>query len=121
MRAGAYAAGLARRQSCDLVVVFVHTPGVLAAMRPESLAGMAQTNAEQAEQLRLEIDQNAGRLGIVARFLEGSGDPVTEIAKIADGLRVDAVIVGASTRVGHRFVGALGGHLIRLARSPGTL
>jgi nucleotide-binding universal stress UspA family protein len=121
LRAAAYAAGLARRQACELIVVFVHTPGSLAAMRPESLVGMSQTNAETARQLQRQIEDNADRIGVTVRLIEREGEPATEIAKVADELRVDAVVVGASTRVGHRFLGALGVHLIRLAHWPVTV
>jgi nucleotide-binding universal stress UspA family protein len=120
-RAAAYAAGLARRQRSELVVVFVHTPGGLASMRAESLVGMAQTNADTARQLQHEIDERAGALGVRARLIEREGDPATEIAKVADELRVDAVVVGASMQVGHRFIGALGVHLVRLAHWPVTV
>lgn len=90
-------------------------------MRPESMVGMAQTNADTAAQLRQAITENAGRLGVSVRLVERSGSPGDEIAKVADELRVDAVIVGASTQVGHRFIGALGVFLIKLAHWPVTV
>jgi nucleotide-binding universal stress UspA family protein len=121
MRAAAYAAGLARRQACELLVVYVHTPGSLAAMRPETMVGMAQANAETVSQLRQAITENTERVGVAVRLIEREGDPGTEIAKVADELRVDAVIVGASTQLGHRFIGALGIHLVRLAHWPVTV
>ena len=121
LHAAAYAAGLARRQGSELVVVFVHATGSMASMRPESIVGMAETNAETGRQLRTLIEQDAGRLGVRARLVERKGDPAIEIAKVADELRIDAVVVGASSRVGHRLIGALGVHLIRLARWPVTV
>jgi nucleotide-binding universal stress UspA family protein len=121
LRAAAYAAGLARRQSSELVVVYVHTSSGLAAMRPESFVGLVQTKVEVARELRQQIEDGVQRLGVSARMVERQGEPAAEIAKVADELRVDAVVVGASTHVGHRFVGALGVHLIRLARWPVTV
>ena len=41
--------------------------------------------------------------------------------KLADELRADAVVVGASTQAGHRFVGSLALHLVRTARWPVTV
>jgi nucleotide-binding universal stress UspA family protein len=90
-------------------------------MRPEALVGIAQTNEATAGELRRELEAGARRTGIRSQLIERSGDPGIEIAKVADELRVDAVVVGASTRVGHRLVGALGVHLIRLARWPVTV
>ena len=121
LRAAAYAAGLARRQGSDLIALFVHTPGAMAAMRPESVVGMSATNAETARQLRQAIADNAERIGVRVSLIEREGDPAIEIAKAADELRVDAVVVGASTQVGHRFIGALGIHLIKLAHWPVTV
>ncbi len=121
MRAAAYAAGLARRQNCRLVVVFVHSTGGMASMRPESVVGMEQTNVETGRELQKEIEEHAGRLGVSVTLIQRHGDPADEIAKVADELRVDAVLVGASARVGHRFVGAVGVHLVKLARWPVTV
>jgi nucleotide-binding universal stress UspA family protein len=121
LRAAAYAAGLARRQKSELIAVFVHSPGSMAAMRPESMVGMAQTNADTAAQLRQAIADNADRIGVSIRLIERNGSPGDEIAKVADELRVDGVIVGASTQVGHRFIGALGVYLIKLAHWPVTV
>ncbi len=121
LRAAAYAAGLARRQNCRLLVVFVHSTGGVAAMRPESVVGMGQANAETARQLQQMIEENADRLGLQVSLVQRHGDPAGEIAKVADKLRVDAVVVGASARVGHRFVGAVGVHLVKLARWPVTV
>jgi nucleotide-binding universal stress UspA family protein len=121
LRAAAYAAGLARRQRSELIVVFVHSTGAMASMRPESIVGMAQTNREAVQQLQTAIEQNAERIGVNVRLIERHGEPSVEIAKVADELRVDAVVVGASTQVGHRFIGAVGVHLVRLARWPVTV
>jgi nucleotide-binding universal stress UspA family protein len=49
------------------------------------------------------------------------GNPFSEIVKLADGLPADAVIVGASTKAGHRFVGSLAVHLVRASRWPITV
>ncbi len=88
--------------------------------RSRSSAWPRRTPIRRA-QLQHEIDERAAALGVRARLVEREGDPATEIAKVADELRVDAVIVGASTQVGHRFIGALGVHLVRLAHWPVTV
>jgi len=40
-------------------------------------------------------------------YVVRAGDPVTEIVRIADEVKVDAVVVGASTQAGHRLVGSV--------------
>jgi Universal stress protein family len=87
LRAAAYAAGLARRQSSELVVVFVHTASAVTSMRPEALVGIAQTNEATAGELRRELEAGARRTGIRSQLIERSGDPGIEIAKVADELR----------------------------------
>ena len=74
-----------------------------------------------AEQIRAEIKAQAPRLGLEVTFLERSGDPFTEIVRIADELRVDAVIVGASTSGGHRWMGSIASRLVKIARWPVTV
>jgi nucleotide-binding universal stress UspA family protein len=40
---------------------------------------------------------------------------------MAQEVRADAVVVGASERAGHRFVGSLAGRLVKTARWPVTV
>ena len=49
------------------------------------------------------------------------GNPFTEIVRLAGEIQADAVIVGASTKAGHRFVGSLAVHLVRASRWPVTV
>ncbi len=121
MRAGAYAAGLARRQHSKLVCLYVRGTSSLAGLNPALAGPVRQAYDAVAQELRDSIDSNAWRLGIEVTFLDRTGNPVAEIARAADELSVDAVVVGASTRAGHRFVGSIAGHLVRIARWPVTV
>ena len=49
------------------------------------------------------------------------GDPYLEIVRAADDLRADAVVVGASMKAGHRFVGSLAGRLVKAGKWPVTV
>jgi nucleotide-binding universal stress UspA family protein len=121
MRAGAYAAGLARRQGSRLALLFVHTASGFARSVPGALPAMAEANRMTAAELRDTIQEQSKRIGIDATFYEREGSPFTELVALADELRADAVIVGASTQAGHRFVGSLALHLVRAARWPVTV
>ena len=121
LRAGAYAAGLARRQGSKLALVFVHTVGGFARSVPGAVPAVAEANRMTAEELMKTIDEQARHLGIDATFYEREGNAFNEIVALADKLRADAVIVGASTQAGHRFVGSLALHLVRAARWPVTV
>jgi nucleotide-binding universal stress UspA family protein len=43
------------------------------------------------------------------------------LVRTAEELRVDAVVIGASTSAGHRIVGSLAGRLVRDAKWPVTV
>ena len=121
LRAGAYAAGLARRQGSHIICLFVGEINPLVASMPAAAGAAVQMNHAIAEQIRAEIKAQAPRLGLEITFLERSGDPFTEIVRIADELRVDAVIVGASTSGGHRWMGSIASRLVKIARWPVTV
>jgi nucleotide-binding universal stress UspA family protein len=121
LRAGAYAAGLARRQGSRLALLFVHSVGGMARSVPGAMPAMAEANRMTAADLRDTIDAQSKRLGVDAVFYEREGSPFGELVALADELRADAVIVGASTQAGHRFVGSLALHLVRAARWPVTV
>jgi nucleotide-binding universal stress UspA family protein len=121
LRAGAYAAGLARRQGSAIICLFVGEINPLVASMPAAAGAAVQMNHAIAEQIRAEIKAQAPRLGLEVTFLERSGDPFTEIVRIADELRVDAVIVGASTSGGHRWMGSIASRLVKIARWPVTV
>jgi nucleotide-binding universal stress UspA family protein len=74
-----------------------------------------------AAELRQNAAEQGPRLGIHVEFVERDGNPFTEIVRLADEIQADAVIVGASTKAGHRFVGSLAVHLVRASRWPVTV
>jgi nucleotide-binding universal stress UspA family protein len=121
LRAGAYAAGVARREHADLVYLFVHTNSSMATMAPGAVAAVSQTQRDVLSEVRELVDSHATSMGITARLLERTGNPYRELLKVAGELRVDAVIVGASMQSGHRFIGSLAVHLVRDAKWPVTV
>jgi nucleotide-binding universal stress UspA family protein len=121
MRAGAYAAGMARRQNARLVCLYVRTTSPLIAASPAAVAAMRETMASVAADLQELLIGQAASLGIEASFVDREGNPFTEIMRLAEELRVDAVVIGASSKAGHRFVGSLAVHLVKVARWPITV
>ena len=121
LRAAAYAAGLARRQSAELVVVFVAGWSATANMIPVGGAMVADAQRQVAADLRVQVEQGAKVAGIRARFLEVTGDPYTEISRVCEDVLADAVLVGASTSAGHRIVGSIGVRLVRAGKWPVTV
>jgi nucleotide-binding universal stress UspA family protein len=121
LRAGAYAAGLARRQGARLAVIFVKTVGSLAQTVAGAVPAMDDANRSTAQELRDLVEQQKARLGLQADFYEREGNPFAELVALADELRADAVVVGASMQAGHRFIGSLALHLVRAAKWPVTV
>lgn len=119
MRAAAYAGGLARRQRCRLVVVFVAAPSLLQALAPGA-ATVAQEQAfdEFTAELREQLRERSEEYGVTVTFLRRRGDPYTELRNIADELRADMVVVGSSSQAGHRLIGSMAARLIRTGRWP---
>jgi len=76
-----------------------------------------QVAADLGEELRVSAESYHVPMEYVVR----AGDPVTEIVRIADEVKVDAVVVGASTQAGHRLVGSVAVRLVRMGRWPVTV
>jgi nucleotide-binding universal stress UspA family protein len=125
LRAGAYAAGLARRQRSVLVVAHVITTpallGVAGATTIGALSSVDETLNEVAEDLRRQVETESARIGLAARFRAERGDAYTELVRIADDERADLVVVGASSHAGHRLVGSIAVRLVRAGRWPVTV
>ena len=121
LRAGAYAAGMARRQRARLVVLYVRPFSAMAGIGAGAAASMQEAYDSVAAELRQTAEEQGPRLGIDVLFVERDGNPFAEIVRLADEIQADAVIVGASTKAGHRFVGSLAVHLVRASRWPVTV
>lgn len=121
MRAGAYAAGMARRQNARLVCLYVRPFSAAVGIGAAAVTSMRDAHDDIARELRQAVETQSARVGISAEFVERNGNPYMEIVRLAGELRADAVIVGASTKAGHRFVGSLAVHLVRASRWPVTV
>ena len=121
LRAGAYAAGMARRQQARLVILYVRPFSAVSGIGAGAVTSMQEAYDAVAAELRQTAEEQGPRLGIDIVFVERDGNPFTEIVRLADEIQADAVIVGASTKAGHRFVGSLAVHLVRASRWPVTV
>jgi nucleotide-binding universal stress UspA family protein len=125
LRAGAYAAGLARRQGARLVIVYVEQMSTLygasASVGAGAIAAQGQALEETAADLRRQAEEAAGPLGVPITFIAARGDPYTELTRVAGEVRADAVVVGASAKAGHRWIGSLAVRLVKAGRWPVTV
>jgi nucleotide-binding universal stress UspA family protein len=125
LRAGAYAAGLARRQGARLVAVYVWPAFSMAAAIPGAGAGVAAEQSEAfseiSDGLRRQVEEASRERGMSVAFVARRGDPFTELGRVAEETRAEAVVVGASAKAGHRLVGSLAVQLVRAGKWPVTV
>ena len=125
LRAGAYAVGLARRQGARLVCVYVEQPsalyGAAAGAGAAVIAEQERAFTETAADLKRRVEEGAADRGVPITFVAAAGDPYHELRRVADEVRADAVVVGASTKAGHRLVGSLAVRLVKAGRWPVTV
>jgi nucleotide-binding universal stress UspA family protein len=125
LRAGAYAVGLARRQGARLVCVYVEQPsalyGAAAGAGAAAIAEQERAFSETAADMKRRLEEGAVDRGVQITFVVAAGDPYHELRRVADEVRADAVVVGASTKAGHRLVGSLAVRLVKAGRWPVTV
>ena len=124
IRAGWYALGMARRQRAKLVSIFVSPMATIGTSGPGGAAlavAKDEAFAEMVRDMRQRANDAAEEFGVPLTFLARRGEPFAEICKAADEVRADAIVVGASTKAGHRFVGSLAVRLVRAGRWPVTV
>jgi nucleotide-binding universal stress UspA family protein len=122
-RAAWYAAGLARRQRARLIAVFVAPfSGATGTLGGASvIVAEDEAHEEMAASMRARAEAVGQELGVSVEFITARGDAYSEINRIADERRVDAIVVGASTKAGHRLVGSLAVRLVRAGKRPVTV
>jgi nucleotide-binding universal stress UspA family protein len=123
-RAGWYAAGLARRQRAKVTAVYVVRPSATGLAAPGSAAlavARREADAEIADDMRHETEEFFREFGVPITFIATSGDPFSELCRIAEEIRADAVVVGASAHAAHRLAGSLAVRLVKAGRWPVTV
>ena len=126
LRALAFASGLARRQHAELICAYVRRPaavpaGVFGFTPAEATVAICEAETEFGERLSRRVTDDCGTWGTGARVVVREGDPLTELAAVADQVHADMIVVGASTGLGHRLFGSLASRLLRRRRWPITV
>lgn len=118
--AALYAAGLARRNRARLAYLYVRRP-LLTGLWFEGLGGpfIGESEDGYASALLDDLAEMTKRIyGVHAEKIVVEGTPAREIARIANELQVDAVVVGHSRRLIHRVVGSTSRWLVSHGNWP---
>ena len=86
-----------------------------------ALAAQSAAFEQAAGDLRHLAEEMARQRGIPIAFVATRGDSFAELHRIAAEIRADAIVVGGSTKVGHRLVGSLAVRLVRAGKWPVTV
>ena len=106
--------------------MFVEQPSALygaagAARARAAIVEQERAFTQTAADMKRRIEEGAAERGVQITFVAAAGDPYHELRRVADEVRADAVVVGASTKAGHRFVGSLAVRLVKAGRWPVTV
>ncbi|PRY11180.1 universal stress protein [Kineococcus rhizosphaerae] len=125
LNALAWAAGQARRQRSTVLAVHARTvlPGLATVTdRSGVVALAARADLEEiAAELTGRLRLIEGELGVAVYLVVRAGDPAGVLAAVAEEVRADALVVGASRSLGHRVAGSVATRLCRNARCPVTV
>lgn len=114
----AYAAGLARRISRPLLIVYVVPYGVYCEPMSGQVICAARERGELETWLLAEFDQLCDRDGLEISVMARRGNAAKELAATVCSSNADALVVGAPGRRLHHLVGSIPGWLARHARCP---
>jgi nucleotide-binding universal stress UspA family protein len=123
-RAAAYASGLARRQGSLLAIGYIQPFGIAGASPVTAVASadVGQLLAEDLErEIREAVQRRGEELNLRWAFHTRRGDPYSGLVDLANELRADAVVIGASEKAGHRFLGSVAIRLVKAGRWPVTV
>ena len=97
----------------------VHPPTMV--MAPQAAPAALEAAEEVLEQLRSEVQRGSAWVGMDVEFRTAYGNPYGELLKLAEEVRAEHVVLGASEALGHRVVGSLGARMIKAGRWPVTV
>jgi nucleotide-binding universal stress UspA family protein len=121
-RAVHYAVGQARRQRSRVVAVYAErTPSFVEAQVGAAIAAAEEADTRYRQELRTEVEQLGRDHGVPVQLVVMTADPVLALAKVADEVRADAIVVGASEQAGHRLFGSVAVRIVRAGNWPVTV
>ncbi len=118
MRAATYACGIARRERCRLIVAHVVSAGPWEWAITGAGAVLQDLRDDLDADLKSEIRELIGDCSEPVAYVSRFGHPTYGLPAIADEVRADIVVVGASRGWRRRCGISVANRLIRLGRWP---
>lgn len=117
-----YAAGVARRQSAALMVVYVWPyQGSGMDIAGYNATAMQEAAEQSLDEIRALATQARQELGISITIEIRHGDPSQQLLEAAKAARADQIVIGASAKMTHRFIGSVGVKMFRHGHTPITV
>jgi nucleotide-binding universal stress UspA family protein len=83
---------------------------------------MVESSADELrEELCTSVEQLGREHGVEVRFVVATADPVLALTQVAEEVRADAILVGASTQAAHKLFGSVAVRAVRSGRWPVTV
>lgn len=121
-RAMYWAVGQARRQHSRVVAVYAERGTTIVGPTIVGPTIVDDGSDEQYQQtLRTAVQRLGFEHGVGAELVVMMADPVLALSKVADEVRADAIIVGASEQAGHRLFGSVAVRIVRAGTRPVTV
>jgi nucleotide-binding universal stress UspA family protein len=86
-----------------------------------AVAATEEADAAYREELRGQVEALGREHGVPTQLVLVFADPVLALAKVADEVRADAIVVGASEQAGHRLFGSVAVRIVRAGNWPVTV
>ncbi|AEA26175.1 universal stress protein [Pseudonocardia benzenivorans] len=121
-RALYYAVGQARRQHSRVVAVYAERAQSFVST-PTIVAPIVDPEADErfVEGLRETVVALGEEFGVATELVVVTADPVQALLAVADDVRADAIVVGASEQAGHRLFGSIAVRTVRTGARPVTV
>jgi nucleotide-binding universal stress UspA family protein len=120
-RALYYAVGQARRQRSR--VVAVHAERQTPLMATPTMVPIVDGEADEAfrRSLAATVAELGEEFGVATELVVRVADPVVALLQVAEQVRADAIVVGASVQAGHRLFGSVAVRTVKAGQRPVTV
>ncbi|MBN9111300.1 MAG: universal stress protein [Pseudonocardia sp.] len=120
-RAMYYAVGQARRQRSRVVAVYAERQTPLMATPTMVPIVDGEADEEFRRSLAATVAELGEEFGVATELVVMAADPVVALLQVAEQVRADAIVVGASEQTGHKLFGSVAVRTVKTGHRPVTV